>query len=154
LSTNDAATLASAVAIAHERAGSADACAFRVAAAELRPGEPDVIARAVLCERARGRGASADRWLVGLKDDAARKSVNAQLTRVADAMAKGENAASGDFVLSATWDGSADVDLDLAVLSPDGARAAWASPRGVGGVRSVRVSDPKSHARESLAVST
>jgi hypothetical protein len=153
LSTNDAATLASAVALAHERAGSAEACAFRVAAAELRPGETDIVARAVLCERARGRGASADRWLLGLKDDAGRKAVNLQVAKVSDAMAKGENAQSGDFVLSATWDGLADVDLDLALLTPDGARASWASPRGTGGVRSVRVNDPKSRTREALAVS-
>src|SRR5262249_19844323 len=52
LSTSDAAALASAVALAHEREGSEGACAFRVAAAELRPSETDLVARAVVCERA------------------------------------------------------------------------------------------------------
>src|SRR5262249_29885560 len=47
-----------------------------------------------------------------------------------------------------------DVDLDLAVITPDGARASWASARGLAGdkVRSVRVVDARSRGRESLAL--
>src|SRR5262249_37169244 len=75
------------------------------------------------------------------------------MTKVADAMAKGENAQVGDFVLSVNWDGSADADLDVALVTPDGARASWATSRAAGAVRGVRVSDPKWRARETLAVS-
>ena len=149
LSPNDAATLAATIAAAHERAGKPEACTFRVAAAELRPTDTDAVARVVSCERSRGRGAAADRWLAGLKDDAARTAVSAAGAKIEQAAAKGESTSTGDFVVSATWDGSADADLDLSIIDPSGTRAAWASR-----AKNVRAADATSKTRESLAFSS
>ncbi len=148
LSTADAATLAATVASAHERAGKSEACAFRIAAAELRPADPDSVARAVLCERSRGRGAAAERWLAGLKDDATRTLVAAAAAKV-DATATKPDTVNGDFVVTATWDGGADADLDVSILDPNGTRAAWASR-----AKGVRVDGATSKTRESLSLSS
>src|SRR5205823_9259094 len=100
-----------------ERLGKPESCAFSVTAAELRPNDADAVARAISCERAQGRARSADRWLTGLKD--------AQRTAITGAITKNESAraetATGDLIVSATWDGGADVDL--AILDPAGRRA-------------------------------
>ncbi|MBX3262170.1 MAG: hypothetical protein KF782_20965 [Labilithrix sp.] len=61
----DAFTVAQAVGRSHDRLGKAEGCAFHVAAAELRSTDPDALARAIACERAQGRAASAERWFVG-----------------------------------------------------------------------------------------
>src|SRR5205085_2192799 len=78
-----------------------------VTAAELKPTDVDTVARAVSCERRQGRAKAADRWLSGMKD--------VQRTAVTNALAKGEAAkaetATGDFVVSASWDGGADLDI-------------------------------------------
>jgi Vault protein inter-alpha-trypsin domain/FecR protein/von Willebrand factor type A domain len=149
LSANDAAVLAATIASAHERAGKPEACVFRVAAAELRPADPDSVARAILCERARGRGVAADRWLAGLKNDAARAAVSAAAAKVDAANGKPDAAVNGDFVVTATWDAGADVDLDVSILDPNGTRAAWASR-----AKGVRVDGATSKSRESLALSS
>ena len=148
LGANDASLLASTIAAAHERAGKSEACAFRVTAAELRPADLEAIARAVLCERSLGRRASADRWMVGLKDDATRNSLSLATAKIEQAASKPETVTTGDFVVTATWDARADADLDLAIMDPSGARAAWASR-----ARNVRVADATSKTRESLALS-
>ena len=149
LGSTDAASLAATVAAAHERAGKAEACAFRITAAELRPTDADSVARAILCERKRGRAAAADRWLAGLKDDAARASVSAAAAKVDAAASKPEPTPNGDFVVSATWDGGADADLDVSILDPNGNRAAWA-----GRAKGVRVDGATSKNRETLAFSS
>ncbi len=149
LSTNDAGLLAATIAGAHERAGKPEACVFRVAAAELRPADPESVARAVLCERARGRGVAADRWLAGMKDDAARVAVAAAAAKVDASSTKADVAVNGDFVVTATWDSGADVDLDVSILDPNGTRAAWASR-----AKGVRVEGATSKSRESLALSS
>jgi hypothetical protein len=142
----DASATASAIAHVHERAGAATACAFRVAAAELRPGDAETVARAVLCERNDGRASAADKWLADAKDDRARAAIREATTRL-DAN-RAENTGAGDIVVEATWDGSADADLDLAIVDPSGNRAAWASRS-----RAVRAASVKARDRESLALS-
>src|SRR5262249_28916759 len=68
LTPSDAFTIAQTVGRSYDRLGKPEACAFHVAAAELRSTDSDAVARAISCERALGRGASAERWLVGVKD--------------------------------------------------------------------------------------
>jgi hypothetical protein len=148
LGASDAASLAGTVAAANERAGKPEACAFRITAAELRPSDPEAVARAVLCERGRGRAAAADRWLAGLKDDAARAAVSAAAAKVDAAASKPDPSPNGDFVVTATWDGGADADLDVSILDPNGNRAAWA-----GRTKGVRVDGATSKTRETLALS-
>jgi hypothetical protein len=143
----DASVMASAIAQSFERAGDATACAFRIAAAELRPGDAETVARAIVCERGQGRAVAADRWLSGAKDDKARAAIRDAIARVAANRA--ENTSAGDIVVAATWDGSADTDLDVAILDPGGNRASWASRS-----RNVRASDVRSRDRETLALSS
>jgi hypothetical protein len=147
LPPGDAANMASAIAQSFERAGEATACAFRVAAAELRPGDAETVARAVSCERGQGRATAAEQFLAGAKDDKARSAIRDAVTRVEANRA--ESTQVGDVVVQATWDGSADADLDVAVLDPAGNRASWASRS-----RSVRAADVRSRDRETLAVSS
>jgi hypothetical protein len=143
----DAAAMASAIAQVHERAGAATACAFRVAAAELRPTDAETVARAVSCERGDGHAAAADKWLAAAKDDRARTAIRDAITKVEGNRA--ENVSFGDIVVDATWDASADADLDIAILDPAGNRAAWASRS-----RSVRAANVKARDRETLALSS
>ena len=79
------------------------------------------MARAVACERRRGRASSAERWLATLKEP--------QRTAVTNAAAKVDpakaEAANGDVVVSATWDGGA--DLDVVLVDPAGRRAGVAT---------------------------
>jgi len=145
-----------ALAAAHERAGDAiPACAFRVAAAEVRSdasrvADPVAVGRAVACERAAGRGAAADRWLDGRKDrDAIQTAAQKHEALAKGAAAPAEAASSGDIVVDATWDAASNADLDVAVVDPSGNRVGWA-----GRSRAVRVSDPTSRRRETLAITS
>lgn len=142
------------LALVHERAGETVAsCAFRIAAADVRAdvvgakaaGDSDVtrFARAVACERQNGHPASGERWLAGRAD---RSAIEATITKVGDALH--ENASIGDFVVSATWDPVANVDLDVAIVDPTGNRYAWDTK-----ANGVRVVDPTSRSHEQLAVS-
>jgi hypothetical protein len=153
MSANDEAAIESALALANERAGKAEACAFRVAAAELKPKDFEAVARAVGCERAGGRAGAADRWLAGIKDDGARGKVAAQAAKLEDALRVSvppvENVGFGDIVVDARWEGVADADLDLVLVDPGGNRIAWS-----GRNKGVRVVDPTSKTHEALAVST
>ena len=117
LTPADAFTFAQAVARSYDRIGKPEACAFHVAAAELRSTDPEAVVRAVTCERAQGRGASADRWLASL-DDAKRKAVSTTLAKLEAQKSEG---AFGDLVVSATWNGGS--DLDIALVDPAGRRA-------------------------------
>jgi len=149
-SASDAAQVESVLALAHERAGKPEACAFRVAAAELRPEDNDAVARAVACERAFGRATSADLWMSALKTS--QRTVVATLAAKYEPAARGastapEGSSSGDVVVDASWDGSA--DLDIAIIDPQGNRAAWS-----GRMKAVRVQDPTSRTHEQLAFST
>ncbi len=119
------------------------ACAFRVAAAESRPADVTRVARAVRCERARGRTGAAHRWLdeAGARRAAIEKAVDRQ-----DA-APAPRAAFGDLVVDATWR-EPGIDLDLAVFDPAGKRLGWL------GLDRTRVTDPTAIGHERFALST
>ena len=117
MSREEAFILATTVARSFERLGRAEACAFHVTAAEIRPTDTDAMARAVSCERRQGRAKSADRWLDTMKEPQ-RRVVESAAAKVDPAKAE---VANGDIVVSATWDGSA--DLDVVLLDPAGRRA-------------------------------
>ncbi len=149
----EGAQIESLLGLANERAGKPEACAFRIAAAELRPEDNDAVARAVACERTGGRATSADRWMGALKNAAARASVTALAAKY-EPIGRGllpapESAASGDIVVDATWDASLGADLDIVIVDPQGNRAAWS-----GRMKSVRVQDPTLRGHEMLAFST
>jgi hypothetical protein len=147
LDAKDAVLLAQAVAASYERLGRAEACAFRITAAELKTTDADAVARAIVCERADGRSDAADAWMGRLKDAAARTAVTAAIARVE--AAKAAPNPTGDIVVDATWDGGAGVDLDVAILDPSGRRASAASR-----LRGAKVKDASSTARETLALSS
>jgi hypothetical protein len=149
MSAGAQADLASTIARAEERAGRRGrACALRVAAAEGKPTDVTTVASAVACERADGRSSSEARWLASLKDDSARARASAAAAKLVPGALQAE-ALFGDVVVDATWDASAGVDLDAAIVDPSGKRLAWAS-----GARNVRASDCTSLAHEVLAVSS
>ncbi|MDF2698360.1 MAG: hypothetical protein K0S65_6744 [Labilithrix sp.] len=120
LGTADAYTIAQTVGRSYDRLGKAEGCAFWVTAAELRPTDPDALAHAVTCERAQGRSAAAERWFVGLKD-AQRTAVNGAIAKLDASKAESASGGSNDILVSATWNGGA--DLDVAVVDPAGRRA-------------------------------
>ena len=143
MSRDDAFVLATTVARSYERLGRNEACAFQVTAAELRPTDTDAMARAVSCERRQGRLASADRWLATLKDS--------QRVLVTNAAAKIDPAKTepmnGDVVVSATWDGNA--DLDVVVVDPAGRKAGVASR-----MKGARIEGATARDHETLALAT
>ena len=127
------------LALGAERAGDDSlACALRVASAESNPQDASRVARAVRCERLRGRATSADRWLV--ESGSHRSDVESAVSKL-DA----SSSVFGDIVLDATWNDSA--DLDLAVIDPSGQRLGWLAGRG-------RVQDATSRSHEKLGVGT
>ena len=143
MSREDAFVLASTVARSYERAGKSEACAFFVTAAELKPSDVDSVARAVSCERRQGRAKAADRWIASMKD--------VQRTAVTNAIPKIEAAkaetAAGDFVVNATWDGGA--DLDIALVDPAGRRAGVATR-----LKGARIEGAQARDHESLSLQT
>ncbi len=140
--TADAFTLAQSVGRSYERLGRPEACAFHVAAAELRPTDTEALARAIACERAQGRGASAERWLVDAKEPQ-RVAVNGAITKLG---AQTETA-GGDVTVAATWSGGSDVDVVL--LDPSGRRAGAVSR-----MKGARVLGATSHDHETLGLSS
>lgn len=143
LSTSDAFTMAATIARAHERLGRPEACAFQIAAAEMKPTDTSAVARAVACERARGRTASADRWLAALPDRE-RAAVTASLAKAAPGA---RERAVGDIVVAATWEGGA--DLDVALLDPSGRRAGVATR-----LKGARIEGADARDHETLALAT
>ena len=142
---SDAPQILSTLALAYERAGiTSQACAFRIASAELRPNDADAVASAVLCERLAGRNAAADRWLTGAKSDAVRNAITVAIPRI---QARAPDAVFGDVVADATWEAADGADLDLAIVDPSGTRVAWASR-----ARNVRAVDCTSRSHEGLAI--
>ena len=143
MSRDDAFVLATTVARSYERLGRGEACAFQVTAAEIRPTDTDALARAVACERRNGRARSADRWLATLKEP--------QRLLVTNAAAKVDPAktevATGDVVVSATWDGSA--DLDVVLVDPGGRRAGVATR-----MKGARIEGATARDHETLALAT
>ena len=140
---DEAFLLATTVARSYERLGRAEACAFHVTAAEIRPTDTDAMARAVACERRQGRAKSADRWLDTMKEPQ-RLAVSNAAAKVDPAKAE---VANGDVVVSARWDGNA--DLDVVLLDPAGRRAGVATR-----MRGARVEGAMSRDHETLALAT
>jgi tetratricopeptide (TPR) repeat protein len=118
----------------------AQACAHRIAIASLTPKLPAASAGALRCLRALGRDRDAELILRALPDDATRAVVE-KAALVAPIAAP----ATGDLVVKARWDGAA--DLDLTLVTPEGARVSW-----MGGRSDVVSSDVTSTDREALAV--
>jgi len=117
-----------------------EACAFWVAAAEIRSTEPGAIAKAMTCERAAGKPSTG--WLDGLKDTQ-RTAVNAALAKT-DAKVE---TATGDVIVNATWTGGA--DLDIALVDPSGRRAGTVSR-----LKSARVENALATDRETVSVAS
>jgi hypothetical protein len=141
LTNDEASQIASTVARSFERLGRPEACSFRVTAAELKPQDNDVMARAVACERNQGRAKSAERWLSAMKEPR-RKVVETASTKVDASKPDGTG---GDIVVTASWDGGA--DLDVAILDPAGRRASVASR-----MRGTRVEAATSRDHETVAL--
>ena len=140
---DEAFVLATTIARSYERLGRSEACAFHVTAAEIRPTDTDAMARAVACERRLGRGKSADRWLDTMKEPQ-RLAVTNAAAKVDPAKTEATN---GDVVVSATWDGGA--DLDVVLLDPAGRRAGVATR-----MKGARVEGAMSRDHETLALAT
>ncbi len=136
----DNVTLQERMANAFERAGKAErACAHRVALAEIRPGDEDLVADAMRCERALGRSPAAER-LLGRVDGDDRDDV-----RSASERAPTPERVRGDLLLTANWTGSSDVDLTL--VTPQGTRLSW-----MGGRTNVVGDDAERIGRERLGL--
>jgi tetratricopeptide (TPR) repeat protein len=126
---------------AYEQVGRlAQACAHRIAIAALTPGAPSASAGALRCLRALGRDRDAELILRALPDDATRSTVEK-----AALVAPIATAPTGDLVVKARWGGNA--DLDLTLVTPEGARVSW-----MGGRTDVVTSDVTSTDREQLAL--
>ena len=138
LAPADAFTMAQAIGRSFERVGRPEACAFWVAAAELKSTDPAAVAKAMTCERS-GKPMG---WLDGLKDT--------QRAAISTALAKTDakpETATGDVVVSATWTGGA--DLDLTLVDPSGRRAGAVSR-----LKSARVENALATDRESVSLSS
>jgi len=131
-----------------ERAGDNErACSMKVSLAEAFSTDLELVAGAALCERALGRSASAQRWLDSITDSAQRTALEAVMTRLSNASASASSV-RGEFVIDATWDAPA--DLDIAVIEPKGTRVTWAWGR----TRGLTVRDATAQSRESLGLSS
>lgn len=118
------------LALAFERMGRhADACAERIALAELAGSDETSVARARAC----GQGSGYDAATRTLRD----------VTGVT--LAPTQEAARGEVVVTATWAG--DVDLDVSLLAPDGSRLS-----AFGGRAGVRSEGATSRGSETLAL--
>jgi hypothetical protein len=143
MSRDDAFVLATTIARSYDRLGRGEACAFQITAAELRPSDTDALARAVACERRQGRARSAERLFDGMKDSQ-RLAVTNAAAKIDPAKAEAVN---GDVVVSATWDGNA--DLDVVLLDPAGRRAGVATR-----MKGARIEGAMARDHETLALAT
>jgi hypothetical protein len=144
LSAQDAFVLASTIARGYERLGRSEACAFHVAAAELRSSDVSAVARAVACERAHGRERAAERWMLVAKEGAPRAALAKAVAKTSSGKAE---TATGDVVVAARWSGGA--DLDVALLDPSGRRAGVATR-----LKGARVEGALSRDHETLALAS
>jgi hypothetical protein len=93
-------------------------CRYSIALAEFRASDATLLAEAVRCARAIGDGAAADELLANA-ETATRRAAESLL----DAPAPNERELRGDLRVEGTWSGG--VDLDLALVHPDGHRVSW-----------------------------
>ncbi len=93
-------------------------CRYSVAIAEFRAADAALLGDAVRCTRALGDGALADELLT---------NADAKTRTAAEALLKGvapnDRELKGDLRVEATWSGG--MDLDLALVHPDGHRVSW-----------------------------
>jgi Mg-chelatase subunit ChlD len=95
------------------------ACRFSIALAEFRPGDDKALADALRCTGESGivelanelKGAATDKVLRAAQQLLEKPSTVDQL--------------SGDLRLTATWQGSSSVDVDLSLIDPDAHRVSW-----------------------------
>jgi tetratricopeptide (TPR) repeat protein len=126
---------------AYEQAGRlAQACSHRIAIAALSPHAPMASAGALRCLRSLGRDRDAQLILGALPDDAGRAAVE-KAALVAPIAAP----VTGDLVVRARW--TVPADLDLTLVTPEGARVSW-----MGGRTDVVTGDVTSTDHEALAV--
>jgi tetratricopeptide (TPR) repeat protein len=114
-------------------------CDHRVAVAEVDPGDADGVAAAARCLAGLGRADAARRMLAD-----ADGAIRIEAERVA-ALPGGAEAIRGQLVLDATWLGSS--DLDLSLITPQGARLSW-----MGGRRDVAADSAGDRGRERLSL--
>lgn len=139
----ETARFAQAAAEAYERAHDSAACSLRISVADLLPQDLEAQARAIRCEEAAGRTRSAERLRAPFVGTPKLAALQATLTRMGSEKA---DTAHGDVVVSATWEGSD--DLDLAIVDPTGARASLVSR-----LSGVHVVDGTARGHEELGVS-
>jgi len=118
----------------------AQACGHRIALSTLQPRDVGAAGRAATCLRSLGRAGDAELVLAALPDNAARAAAEkAALVPLAEVKATGE------LVADAHWTGGA--DLDISLVTPDGARVSW-----MGGRDGTIVTDATATDRERLAL--
>ncbi|HEX4419839.1 MAG TPA: FecR domain-containing protein [Kofleriaceae bacterium] len=131
----------------YEQAGRlTQACSHRIALAALQPAIPAAPAAALRCLRSLGRDADATLILRALPDDAGRAAVE-KAALVAPIAASIAASITGDLTVRAHWDAPA--DLDLTLITPEGARISW-----MGGRPDVTAADVTSTDHEALAIKT
>jgi tetratricopeptide (TPR) repeat protein len=117
-------------------------CRHSLAVSQIRPNDAKLLVEAVRCSRDTGQMALADR-LLAATDEATRK----QTEVLSKTPPPDPDALRGDLKLEATWEGG--LDLDLALIHPDGHRVSWlgAPTRSV-----ISARDVLSPRREGLAL--
>lgn len=119
-----------------------DACLHRVALAELRSDDAELLAAAVRCTRSTGQS-PVGQALLRAAEEPVRKGAERELTKAP----KKDFGVRGDVRITATWQGGADVDL--ALIHPKGHRVSWlgAPTRAI-----ISASDVTSLSTESLGL--
>ena len=126
---------------AYETAGRlSQACSHRIALTALAPKDAVVAGATLRCLRSIGRDGDAAIIAKALPDDAARAAAEKAAT-VPAVTPK----ISGDLVVNAHWQATA--DLDLSIVTPSGERVSW-----MGGRSDVTVGDAASSEKEQLAL--
>jgi tetratricopeptide (TPR) repeat protein len=94
-------------------------CRHAIAIAQLRSGDPKLLADAVACTRETGESLFAEE-LLAAADDSVRKRAEPLIAKAGRAPSE----LSGDLRIEANWR-SGDSDLDLSILHPEGHRVSW-----------------------------
>jgi hypothetical protein len=130
------------LAIAHERAGATSAaCSHRIALASIRDEDAAASGAAIRCLRTLGRDKDVDRITQALPTELLRK----RALELADGGLRASTAVSGELQITAHWTGG--TDLDLSVVTPQGARVSW-----LGGTKGITAADAASVSSERLGV--
>lgn len=104
---------------AHRWAGRADVgCRHSLALAQIRSGDARLLAEAVSCGRQTGQTRLVEEML-SAAEERVRRAAEPQIAT----FDKQTDALSGDLRVEATWSGG--VDVDVAIITPDGHRVSW-----------------------------